>query len=67
MIKTEEDTLRILRRPTYNDMREIWASSELYSDCCKLKFFSPHVEKKIDEFFKSYGWDVNVYSAYRDK
>lgn len=57
---TQDDTFRMLRRPTHTDMREIWASSTLYQKCIGRS--TEDFNQEIDEFFESYGWHVEEYA-----
>lgn len=63
-IMTEDDTFRILRRPSYLEMRRIWASSELIGTFSSMPY--AEYQAAINEFFNSYGWDVKEYSKYSD-
>ncbi len=55
---TEDDTFLALRKPSYTEMYEIWANSELI----KEPFSLDKSEYKIKAFFRRYGWDVDEYS-----
>jgi len=59
---TEDDTFRRLRKPSYSEMRDIWATSELLQRSLKTKY--EDFAKEITGFFWSYGWDVDDYSNY---
>jgi hypothetical protein len=56
---TEEDTLRILRRPSYHEMKNIWINSEEYKD--KISNY-PDLQIAIRRLFHSYGWTVEEYT-----
>lgn len=55
---TEDDTFRILSRPTYKEMRNIWANSTL------INYKGSYYEHKdeIDSFFINHGWSVTEYT-----
>jgi len=54
-LQNEDDTFRKLKRPSYGDMKDIWASSELYDR-------GKWTRKELDVFFESYGWSYDEYA-----
>lgn len=59
MTMTEDDTFRRLIKPSYSQMRKLWAASKF---CEEAKQTGILDTKSSEAFFIKYGWTMEEYS-----
>jgi hypothetical protein len=61
-MKTEDDTYRVLCKPDYNTMLDIWSNSDLIK-----QHGSNTYSEDVNAFFRKHGWSVWEYIKYGEK